>query len=156
VARVKLPHDPALDLQAVHGFLHSRMADRYHIEPYGSGRALAVKASDWYGAFVGVKQKPNNNETVIWITRGIPSNKRFLLLPLILITVWPYLIIFLSLTSKAKPIEDEIRYHIDNAPKPISAAAGWAPAAMQPAAAYPPPPPQPAAPPPPPPPQAAG
>jgi hypothetical protein len=129
------------------------MADRYRIEPYGgSGRSLSIRSSDWYGVIAGVKQKPNKNETVVWFNRAIPTNKRFLILPLILITIWPYLIIMLTLTSKAKPIEDEIRSHIENAPKPISAAAG-APAAAppQPAAVSPP-----AATAPPPPPQAAG
>jgi len=157
VARIKLPQDPALDLQTLHGFLNARMADRYRIEPYGgSGRVLSIRSSDWYGVLAGVKQKPNKNETVVWFNRAIPTNKRFLLLPLILITIWPYLIIFFTLTSKAKPIEDEIKYHLENTPKPISAAAGTPAAIPAPQQAAAPPPPPAATAPPPPPPQAAG
>ena len=143
MARLKLPYDPGLDLNGLGTFLHARMADRYTVEPYGS-RAVAVKSSEWYGVFAGVRQKPKKNETVVWITRGIPSNKRYLLIPLILITIWPYLIIFLILTSKAKPVEDEVRAHIEAAPKPLSGAVAAPPPAMPPPAAAVPPPPPPA------------
>ena len=54
------------------------------------------------------------------------------------------------------PIEDEIKYHLENTPKPISAAAGTPAAIPAPQQAAAPPPPPAATAPPPPPPQAAG
>jgi hypothetical protein len=114
MAKVVLPaYKPELDDADVRRILEQRFAGKYEIRPSRSKRvACLVCASDWKGAVVALRQKPDEEQTVVMVFGQVPSVWARIALVVI---VWFPLLYMQTIGSR--PVAQDVIHAIETSPE---------------------------------------
>ena len=126
MAVVEIPYQPGLTADDATEMFGRHFAGRYEVKRYTlqMGRSFLVRKSPFVGVTVGLRQR--NGTTAFVFTGAVPFPGMLLFLPLALLGMLPGLIIWLVLRSSWKPIEEEVRWFLqDSGQFPLPAPNVW-------------------------------